>query len=61
MFKTEREMYPEQRRQATKERQKRRQQQLEAMARLAGWNGWSEFVTSLRKGEVEFPRKPEEQ
>lgn len=41
------------------ERQRRRQQQLEAMARLAGWDSWSEFVTALKNGEVDFPRKPQ--
>lgn len=42
-----------------KERQRRRQQQLEAMARLAGWDSWSQFVTALKNGEVEFPRRNE--
>jgi len=61
MFKTEREMSPEDRRQAAKDRQARRQKPLEAMARLAGWNNWSQFVTALKNGEVEFPRKPQQQ
>lgn len=60
MFKPESEMTPEQRRQAAKERQARRQKPLEAMARLAGWDNWSQFVTALKNGEVEFPRKPKE-
>lgn len=41
------------------ERQQKRQQQLEAMARLAGWDSWSQFVTALKNGEVDFPRKPQ--
>jgi len=61
MFKTEREMSPEDRRQAAKDRQARRQKPLEAMARLAGGNNWAQFVTALKNGEVEFPRKPQQQ
>jgi len=61
MFKTEREMSPEDRRQAAKDRQARRQKPLEAMARLAGGNNWSHIFTALKNGEVEFPRKPQQQ
>jgi len=49
---------PEEVRDSSKERQKKRMNQLEAMARLAGWQSWSEFVTQLKNGKVEFPRKP---
>jgi len=38
-------------------KQQRRQAQLEAMAKAAGWKGWSEFVTALRKGDTDFPQK----
>lgn len=38
-------------------KQKRRQAQLEALAKAAGWGGWSEFVTALRNGEANFPQK----
>lgn len=59
MFKPESEMSPDERRKAAKERQRTRQQQLEAMAKLAGWESWSQFVTALKNGQVEFPRKPQ--
>jgi|GEM_PF-6745282 len=49
---------PEETRESNRERQKKRQNQLEAMARLAGWQSFSEFVTQLKNGKVEFPRKP---
>lgn len=39
-------------------RQSRRQQQLEAAAKAAGWASWSQFVTALKNGEVEFPKAP---
>lgn len=41
-----------------KRRQSKRYQQLTAMAKLAGWDSWSEFETALKNGAVEFPRKP---
>lgn len=44
----------------TNERQAKRQQQLEAMAKLAGWDSWSKFVTALKNGDVEFPRNPKQ-
>ena len=49
---------PKERRESNRERQKKRQNQLEAMARLAGWESFSQFVTQLKNGKVEFPRKP---
>lgn len=39
-------------------RQNRRQQQLEDAAKAAGWESWSQFVTALKNGEVEFPKAP---
>ena len=44
----------------TNKRQAKRQQQLETMARLAGWDSWSKFVTAAKNGVVMIPRKPEE-
>jgi len=49
---------PKERRESSRERQKKRNNQLEAMASLAGWESWSQFVTQLKNGKVEFPRKP---
>jgi len=49
---------PKERRESNRERQKKRNNQLEAMARLAGWESFSQFVTQLKNGKVEFPRKP---
>jgi hypothetical protein len=42
---------------SNRRKQQRRQAQLEAMAKAAGWNGWSEFVTSLRNGDTVFPQR----
>lgn len=42
----------------TARRQNKRQQVLEDKARAAGWDNWSQFVTALKNGEVDFPQKP---
>lgn len=39
-------------------RQSQRQQQLEEKARAAGWASWSQFVTALKNGDIEFPKAP---
>jgi len=44
-------------RESNRRKQNRRQTQLEALAKAAGWKNWSELVTSLRKGETIFPQK----
>lgn len=46
---------------ANRRKQNRRQTQLEAMAKAAGWGGWSEFVTALRNGNADFPQKEKDE
>jgi len=42
---------------ANRRKQQRRQSRLEAFARVAGWNNWSEFCTAVHNSEATIPQK----
>jgi hypothetical protein len=37
----------------------KRQEAMDAKAKLKGWRGWSELVTAMKAGDVEIPAVPD--